>query len=220
MRIELPTKITPQEAIEVQQKLAPLVKCTGNPSRNITTVVGCDATYIQGKTVAAAVAVDYNNLTVRRASVVEEPTRFPYIPGLLAFREGPAVLRAIRAFRPSSYVCMVDGHGLAHPRRFGLACFVGLSLNRPTIGVAKSRLYGSVRGELVVDEQGRTIAELMKLPGSGKTIYVSVGHKISLQVAVKLVKHCITPQGPLPIRLAHEEVTRSKWQITKSNPVS
>ena len=220
MRIEVPTKITPQEAIELQQKLAPLVECTSKLPRNISTIVGCDATYVKGNTVAAAVAVDYSNFNVRRVRVVEEVTRFPYIPGLLAFREGPAVLLAIRALRLSSYVCMVDGHGLAHPRRFGLACFVGLSLNRPTIGVAKSRLCGSVRGGLVVDDEDRTLAELMNLPGSGKKIYVSVGHKMALREAVKFVERCITPQGPLPIKLAHEEVTRRKWEITKSNPVS
>jgi deoxyribonuclease V len=220
MQIEPPTRITAQEAMQLQQKLAPLVNCTDKLPRSTSTIIGCDATYIQGKTVAAAVAVDYENLSGRRVRVVEEATRFPYVPGLLAFREGPAVLRAIRALHSSSYVCMVDGHGLAHPRKFGLACFVGLSLNRPTIGVAKSRLYGSVREGLVLDERNRTIAELMNLPGSGKTIYVSVGHKISLPEAVKVVERCITPQGPLPIRLAHEEVTRRKWQITRSNPVS
>lgn len=71
---------------------------------------------------------------------VKERTKFPYIPGLLAFREAPSMLRAVRSLRARSYVCLVDAHGLAHPRRFGLACYVGLALDRPTIGVASERL--------------------------------------------------------------------------------
>jgi deoxyribonuclease V len=115
---------------------------------------------------------------------------------------------------------MVDGHGLAHPRRFGLACFVGLTLDRPTIGVAKGLLYGSVKGNHVVDAEERVVAELITLPSSRKTIYVSVGHKISLKRAVEVVKRCLTPQGPLPISLAHKEVTKKKWEIRKSNQAS
>jgi deoxyribonuclease V len=187
---------------------------------NLLSLVGCDASYIHGTTVAGAVSVDYDNLSVRRVKVVTEKTTFPYIPGFLAFREASAVLRAVRALRLVSFVCLVDGHGVAHPRKFGLACFVGLALDQPTIGVAKGLLYGSVKGNHVVDLEGRTIAELMTLPGSGKTIYVSVGHKISLKPAVEVVKRCLTPQGPLPIRLAHEEVTKRKWEIKRSNPVS
>jgi deoxyribonuclease V len=114
-------------------------------------------------------------------------------------------------------VCLVDAHGLAHPRKFGLACFVGLALNRPTIGVAKSLLYGWVRGRRVVDKTGYPIAELIPLPETGKTIYVSVGHKVSLQDAVRVVKQTLSPRGPIPIALAHEEVTKKKWQIRRSN---
>jgi len=164
--------------------------------------------------------MNYNNLNVIRIRTVKEPTRFPYIPGLLAFREGPAVLRAIRELKASSYVCLVDAHGLAHPRRFGLACFVGVALDRPTIGVAKSLLYGSVEGNQVLDEKDHPIAEIIALPGSGKKIYVSVGHKISLKDAVDIVKHCLTPRGPIPINLAHEEVTKRKWATKKSSQAS
>jgi deoxyribonuclease V len=220
MPIRIPTKITPKEAVRLQQRLAPLVKETDELPRNLSSLVGCDATYLNGTTFAAAISVEYENLTVDRVRTIKERITFPYIPGLLAFREGSAVLRAIRALRPRSYVCMVDGHGLAHPRRFGLACFVGLALDRPTIGVAKGLLYGSVKGNSVVDVEGRSIAELITLPGSGKTIYVSVGHKISLKLAVEVVERCLTPQGPLPIRLAHEEVTKRKWQIKRSNQAS
>jgi deoxyribonuclease V len=217
MRISIPTAITPQKAIKLQQRLAPLVKQTSDPAETIKTIVGCDACYLGKRTIAAAVSLSYDNLVIRRTKVISGRTAFPYIPGLLAYREGPAVIRAIRTLRPSSYVCIVDGHGVAHPRNFGLACFVGLVLGRPTIGVAKSLLCGTVSDDRVVDEQGHIIAELITLPRSGKTIYVSVGHKISLTDAVGIVKRCLTPQGPLPIRLAHEEVTRRKWHIERSS---
>jgi len=220
MRIRIPTHITPQEAIRLQQELSPLVEETSQLPVNLSAIVGCDATYIDETTIAAAVSVSYGNLSVQGTKVITGQTTFPYIPGLLAFREGSAVIRAIRAVRQAACVCMVDGHGLAHPRRFGLACFVGLVLDRPTIGVAKSLLYGSVRDGHIVDGDGVTIAELITLPRTGKTIYVSVGHKISLNDAVGVVKRCLTPQGPLPIRLAHEEVTKRKWELKKSNQVS
>ena len=182
--------------------------------------MGCDATYFGETTLAAATLVDYEGLKLLRVKSIKARTRFPYIPGLLAFREAPAVLRAIRALKAKSYVCLVDAHGLAHPRRFGLACFVGLALDLPTIGVAKSLLYGSVSGNEVLDKDGYKIAEIVSLPGGGKTIYVSVGHKVSLKDAVTIVKHCLTPRGPAPISLAHEEVTKQKWGLKKSNPAS
>ena len=218
MRVRLPSHISTQEAIRLQQELAPLIDKTSRIPEQISSIIGCDANYSDTTTLTAAVSVDYHNLSVQRRRVTTTATTFPYVPGLLAFREGPAVVRTIRALRSTSYVCMVDGHGLAHPRQFGLACFVGLVLEQPTIGVAKSLLYGSVRDNRVVDEYGSTIAELITLPGSGKIVYVSVGHKISLNDAVEVVERCLTPQGPLPVRLAHEEVTRRKWQTKRSNP--
>lgn len=220
MPIRIPSRITPRAAIALQKKLAPLVSETSDLSEKVTCLVGCDATYFRGATVAAAALVDYGNLALLKTKCLRERTRFPYIPGLLAFREGPAVLRAIRALRTKSYVCLVDAHGLAHPRKFGLACFVGVALNRPTIGVAKSLLYGWVRGKQVVDHEGYPIAELVQLPQSGKMVYVSVGHKVSLKDAVEIIKHCLTTRGPAPIIFAHDEVTKSKWQLKKSNPAS
>jgi deoxyribonuclease V len=182
--------------------------------------VGCDATYFGGTTLAAATLLDYESLKLVKVRSFLERTRFPYIPGLLAFREAPAALRAVRALHAKSYVCLVDAHGLAHPRKFGLACFIGLALDRPTIGVAKSLLCGSVRGSKVMDEQDCQIAEVLPLPGTSKSIYVSVGHKVSLKDAVKIVKHCLTPKGPAPLSVAHEEVTNQKWRLKKSSPAS
>ena len=185
----------------------------------IRSLVGCDATYFSGITIAAATQVSFADQSLLKIRATSEHTRFPYIPGLLAFREAPVVLRAIRGLHANDYVCLVDAHGIAHPRKFGLACYVGLVLDRPTIGVAKSLLYGRVEGSRVVDKDGRILAELVKTPG-GKTIYVSVGHKISLEDAVLIVKHSMGSGGPVPIRLAHDEVTKRKWRLKNSNQAS
>ncbi len=217
LRIRVPSKISPREAIALQKKLAPMVKESSELPAKITRLVGCDATYFRGTTLAAATLVGSGDLKLLKLKSFKERTRVPYIPGLLAFREAPAVLRAILALRVRSYVCLVDAHGLAHPRKFGLACFVGVALDRPTIGVAKSLLYGQVRGSEVLDRDGYQIAEIITLPESGKTIYVSVGHKVSLKDAVNIVKQCLSPRGPVPITFAHDEVTRQKWQLKRSN---
>jgi deoxyribonuclease V len=202
----------------LQEKWAPLVSEKSELPSNLKTLVGCDATYFHEMTIAGATTVDAESLCVLKVKVVSDETRFPYVPGLLAFREAPSVLRAIGALKADSYVCLVDAHGLAHPRRFGLACFVGVALDRPTIGVAKSLLYGSVRGSRVFDKDDYPLAELVTLPADGKTIYVSVGHKVSLEDAVKIVKGCLTPKGPAPIIMAHDEVTRKRCRLKKSNP--
>jgi deoxyribonuclease V len=220
LRIRVPKQITPRDAVRLQRKLSPLVKETSELPTPIHNLVGCDATYFSEIAIAAATQVRYADQSLLKIRSTTEHTRFPYIPGLLAFREAPVVLRAIRGLHANDYVCLVDAHGIAHPRRFGLACYVGLALDRPTIGVAKSLLYGQAEGSRVVDgEDGRILAELVKTPG-GKTIYVSVGHKISLEDAVLIVKHCMGSGGPVPIRLAHDEVTKRKWQLKNSNQAS
>jgi len=219
LRIRFAKQITPRDAVRLQRKLSPLVKETSELPTQIRNLVGCDATYFSGITIAAATLVRYADQSLLKIRSTSEHTRFPYIPGLLAFREAPVVLRAIRGLHANDYVCLVDAHGIAHPRRFGLACYVGLALDRPTIGVAKSLLYGQVEGSRVVDKDGRVLAELVKTPG-GKTIYVSVGHKISLEDAVLIVKHSMGSGGPVPIRLAHDEVTKRKWQLKNSNQAS
>jgi deoxyribonuclease V len=219
LRVRIPKQVTPREAIRIQTRLSSLVKETSQIPKPIRTLVGCDATYFSGITIAAATAVKYADLSLLKIRSTSEDTRFPYIPGLLAFREAPAVVRAIRGLRARDYVCLVDAHGVAHPRRFGLACYVGLVLDRPTIGVAKSLLYGEVIDGRIVDRDGRVLAEQVMTP-DGKTLYVSVGHKICLEDAVLIVKYCMGSRGPVPIRLAHDEVTMRKWQLRNSNQAS
>jgi deoxyribonuclease V len=194
---------TPAEAISLQLKLAGLVSTKSELHMPVSLVAAADATFTNGYTIASAVLVDYQTLDPLCYSVTRMRTHFPYVPGLLAFREAPALISALEKLSPSPSVYLIDGHGLAHPRRFGIACHVGLILNRPTIGVAKSRLFGMIKDDEIKDEKGSTIGKIIHLSRK-KILYVSVGHKIGLEDAVKIVSNCIESGNLKPMRLAHQ----------------
>jgi deoxyribonuclease V len=142
------------------------------------------------------------------------PVTFPYVPGLLAFRESPVVLAAFEKLRHDPDVALFDAQGRAHPRHFGLACHMGILLDLPSIGCAKSRLYG--RADELPDEpkamtplhdpvDGRVLGMVVRTKKGAPPVYVSVGHKVSLETAVRFVLEC-TKEGqrlPEPLRLAH-----------------
>ncbi len=159
---------------------------------------------------AAAAALDLASLELEESAVVCYRTAFPYVPGFLSFHETPAVLAALERLRMRLDLLLVDGHGLAHPRRFGLACHIGLLAAVPAIGVAKSVLIGRYeepgrdRGAwapLVHD--GETVGAALRTRSHTRPVYVSVGHRISLRTAIDYVLRC-TPMFrlPEPIRLA------------------
>jgi len=207
--ITIPRKRTSREAVLLQNKLASLVSQQSSLPEHIRYVAGADGTYENEKASGAAVLIDYDTLEPIETATASERVTFPYIPGLLSFREGPVVIRVLRKLEHKPDVCIVDGHGLAHPRRFGLACYVGLITNLPTIGVAKSRLFGREDGETLVDSEGNVIARVLQF--NRKSLYVSVGHKISLEDATRIVKHCITRRGLEPVLLAHQEARKLRW---------
>jgi deoxyribonuclease V len=172
-------------------------------------VAGADGAYDDEKASGAAVLIEYATLKPIETTTARARVTFPYVPGLLSFREGPMVVRVLRKLKIKPDVCIVDGHGLAHPRRFGLACYVGLVTNLPTIGVAKSRLFGTEVGETLIDSEGNVIARILR--SNRKSLYVSVGHKISLEDATRIVRHCTTKGGLEPILSAHQEANRLRW---------
>ena len=208
-RISIPQDLTAREAVLLQEKLASLVSQQSNLPDRIQYVAGADGAYDNEKASGAAVLIDYDTLEPIEITTANVRVTFPYVPGLLSFREGPVVIRVLRKLRHKPDVCIVDGHGLAHPRRFGLACYVGLVTSLPTIGVAKSRLFGTEDGETLVDSEGNIIARVLRF--NKKSLYVSVGHKISLEDATRIVKHCITRRGLEPVLLAHQEAKKLKW---------
>jgi deoxyribonuclease V len=131
-----------------------------------------------------------------------------YVPGFLGFREGPLLVRVAEELRVRPDVFLIDGQGVAHPRKFGLACHVGLALEKPAIGVAKSRLYGRSDHGRILDPGGEMIGRI--LTAGNRKFYVSVGHRISLETASDLVEKSIVNGHPSPLREAHLESIRAK----------
>lgn len=184
---------TPAEARALQEELRARVIATGGPA-DPRSVAGVDVHYARraGLVVAAAVRLDAGAAPCASAMGIR-PLAFPYVPGLLAFREAPAALEALAVLGPFDLL-FVDGHGLAHPRRFGIACHLGVLLDVPTIGVAKSRLVGEhaepgpEEGAAVpLLDRGEVVGMVVRTRARVRPVYVSVGHRVSLERAVELV---------------------------------
>ncbi len=214
--------VTPRQAIAIQRRLAARVRQL--PLVAAPRVVGgLDAAFSRDGRwcLAAVVAWDLRTQTVIEQHVATRPLTFPYVPGLLSFRECPAVLAALRKLRTPPDVLIYDGHGLAHPRRFGIACHVGVILSRPTIGCAKSRLIGthralgSKRGSVapLVDD-GETIGSVLRTQDGVNPVFVSVGHLVDLPAAQRIVLACaIRYRLPEPSRLADQLVGAARRAI-------
>jgi deoxyribonuclease V len=205
-------KLTPSAAIALQHRLRSRVIRLGMP-RRIRHVAGVDVGFERGGGVTrAAVAVlAFPGLELIDHATARLPTRFPYVPGLLSFREIPALLAALEQLELAPDVILCDGHGLAHPRRFGIASHLGVYSGIPTVGVAKSRLTGEHgmppqrRGAWVpLRDAGETIGAVLRSKPYTSPIYVSIGHRFSLAAAVRLVMACTTRYRlPETTRWAH-----------------
>ncbi|MGC8848017.1 MAG: endonuclease V [Conexivisphaera sp.] len=175
---------------------------------DVRLVAGLDVAYACGSAFGAAALVDIDGPRVVERAVSELEERIPYIPGFLAFREAGPMITALRRLRYRPDALMVNGHGIAHPRRFGIASHIGVVLGIKSIGIAKSRLMGEeVNGSLIMD--GEEVARILR---SGRMkIYVSVGHGISLEEAVRLTEATLTETGklPLPVQEAHNTATEA-----------
>ncbi|WP_037317222.1 deoxyribonuclease V [Amycolatopsis orientalis] len=187
---------TAAEAIEIQETLRGLVDREDRCPQEIVTVTGLDVAYDEGGGLIAAAAVTLETAefrVVEKRTVVSEVS-FPYEPGLFAFRELPSLLDALRALDHTPDLLICDGHGLAHPRRFGLACHVGVVTGLPTVGVGKTRFIGEhaepgpergARAPLM--DGGEVVGAVLRTQDGVKPLYVSVGHKISLDNACRQV---------------------------------
>jgi deoxyribonuclease V len=212
--------VTPEEAIRLQRELAPRVVGRDAGLRTPRLIAGMDVSYDKGSPwiYAAIVVLRLPDLSEVETVGVRTRAGFPYVPGLLSFREAPAGLEAWArlATRPDCLIC--DGHGLAHPRRLGLASHFGLWINRPTIGCAKSVLVGGYRepgrrrgglSDLVHD--GEVIGAAVRTRDATSPVFVSVGHRIGLAAAVVTVLSCAPRYRiPEPIRQAHALVNRMR----------
>jgi deoxyribonuclease V len=206
--IEFNSKFSVEKAHAMQKQLSRLVICEDTLPKRITYVAGVDVAYTKQHSIGAVAVLDYKTLTVVEAETAKVKTRFPYIPTLLSFREIPPALAAIRKLKTKPDVFLVDGQGRAHPYRLGFASHLGLLLDKTTIGVAKSPLCGKVGtfnqdGWTPIVDKGEVIGAAVTKDGK-KPIYVSTGHKVSLERAESIVKACSTGYRiPQPIRIAH-----------------
>jgi len=204
--------LTPREAVELQKRMRGSVRVEPL-GRKVETIAGADISFNKfDPTIYAGIVV----LRLPSLEVVEEvgvvsESRFPYVPGLLSFRETPSVLEAWAKLKTEPDALMLDGQGFAHPRRFGIACHVGLIINRPTLGCAKSVLVGKYeepsaeRGSWspMVDK-GETVGAALRTKNKVQPVYVSPGHLIDLPGAVELTLSCDGGyRQPEPTRRAH-----------------
>jgi deoxyribonuclease V len=183
-------------------------------------IAGADAAFSADKTTVFAAAVVYDRIekTIVDIQHAQRPADVPYVPGFLGFREGPAVLAAIESLRHPFGVISFDGQGYAHPRRCGLATHLGVTLDVPSIGVAKSRLIGThgEPGEAAgqstpLMDSIEQIGLVLRTRAATKPVYVSIGHRVDLTTAAQLVLACCTRYRiPQPTRIADIEVGRQK----------
>lgn len=210
-----------EEAEAIQRELQKRV-ITQNGFRDIKTIAGADLATVKGeeRLVCGIIVFSYPELNeIERASAVVEE-RFPYIPGLLAFREGPAIIETFKKLRNRPDVLMVDGQGIAHPRGLGIASHVGVILDIPSIGVAKERLYGRYREPpdkegawtpLISPPNGKTIGAVLRTKKGTKPVFVSIGHRVDLKTAVRITLQCTKGYRlPEPTRQADIFVARLK----------
>jgi deoxyribonuclease V len=208
-----------KEAIEIQRRLASQVRFIAIKKKP-KIIAGLDCAFSKdGKRIfAAAVVIDMSDFSIIETTTASRKVGFPYIPGLLSFRETPACIDAIEKLKTRPDVFIVDGQGIAHPRRLGIASHIGLLINKPTIGCAKSRLIGTFeeprskkgsRNPLM--DSGEEIGAVLRTRTDVKPVYVSVGHKCTLDDAISIVLGCTTKYRlPEPSRLAHQLVGRAK----------
>ena len=209
--------LSPRDAIALQRELAGRVIREGGPL-SVHLVAGVDVGFVRNRARAAVAVLSFPALELVDHAVAEAPVTFPYVPGLLSFREVPAVLDALGRVVTQPDVLLCDGQGIAHPRRCGFASHLGLWTDIPTIGVAKSRLIGEYGP--VPDQKGawvpllhgeEVIGAVLRTRASVAPIYVSVGHRVSLEGAIRCVLACTTRYRlPETTRWAHRLASGAK----------
>ena len=203
--------ISPRKAILIQEKL--LKKLRIEPLRKTPRLIAsADASFDDNKVIGAVVVMRFPELKIVEQVKHKRRLYFPYIPTLLTFREGPVLLECFRALKENPDLVIFDGQGIAHPRKMGLATHLGIILGKPTIGCAKSRLYGSFRTPgyrkgnfcYLKDKNGAKIGAILRTREGVKPIFVSPGHMIDIENSVKVIMQCSGKYRiPEPIRMSH-----------------
>ncbi len=198
-------------ATALQRDLSTRVKYTDDPGFEPQYMCGMDAAYDGDTAYVAAAVWDIPNKRIIETASTTDTVSTKYVSGFLGFREGPLLVRIAERVRTRPDIFLIDGAGIAHPRKFGLACHVGLAMDKPTIGVAKSRLYGKLDDSNIIDPEGKVIGRI--LAAGNRKFYVSVGHRISLKTAYDLVEKCMLNGHPAALREAHLESIRAKQGV-------
>jgi deoxyribonuclease V len=207
-----PWDLKPQEAKALQAGLSRhVVRQSRINFEDINTVAGVDAGYRNNTACAAVVVMNLTDLRIVEKAVAAKPIQFPYVAGLLSFREGPAIMEALKKLKTPPDLLMVDGQGIAHPRRFGVASHIGVLLDLPTIGCAKTRLVGvyeppqrSAGSTSFLTDEKETIGAVVRTRTDVKPVFVSIGHLMDLNDSIRVVlKSCRGYRLPEPLRKAH-----------------
>jgi len=226
LRLETRWNLAPREAMRLQESLRERVELK-DQFGEIRYVAGADMAFDPETEVAFAGVIVYRfpGLEEVERRMARRKLRFPYVPGLLSFRECPVLLAAFARLRTEPDLILIDGHGRAHPRRFGIACHIGILFDKPTIGCAKSRLVGEhqepderagATAPLMLE--GERIGVVLRTRDDVRPIYVTTGHRVSLDSAVGLVKQCLDGfRIPKPTREADHYVRdlRRAYQISR-----
>src|SRR5919112_1896567 len=191
------------DAIRLQKDVAKKVIWAKDDFGEISRICGVDIAYSASSNAAycSAVIMDRNTQHLIESIDVQTIVKCPYVPGLLMLREAEPIFYTLKLLKNSYDLLLIDGHGLLHPRKCGLACYIGVTLDRPTIGIAKSRLCGTVEPDGFVELDGELLGYAIS-----KKNYISVGHRITLKTAIELVKEV----GIEPLRLADINSKRNK----------
>ena len=196
--------MTYTDAIRLQKNIAKKVVAAKDDFGKISSICGVDIAYGGSDNNAAycsAVIMPRNMQKLIECVDVQTIVKHPYVPGLLMLREAEPIFYTLKLLKNTYDLLLIDGHGLLHPRKCGLACYIGVTLDKPTIGVAKSRLCGTVRPDGFVELDGEILGYAIS-----KKVYISVGHRMTLKTAIALVKEL----GIEPLRLADINSRRMK----------
>jgi deoxyribonuclease V len=212
-----------KKAHKAQLRLSEKIVFEDKLPKNVRFVAGVDVAYGKDMSVGAVAVLDYDSLKLIESQTAICKTRFSYIPTLLSFREIPPSILCIKKLQTMPDVFLVDGHGFAHPYGCGFASHLGLAIGKPTIGVAKDKLFGEIEnlneeGFAFLKHNDRIIGAVVTTKDGCKPVYVSVGHMISLETAIKIVKHCARYNRiPEPILKAHETANLVKRKINNTS---
>jgi deoxyribonuclease V len=197
-KLEHPWNLPPKEAVDLQKQLSRNVIRKSTIKRNaVRKVAGIDTAYRKGVACAAVVVLKFKGLETLEFKTAARPIEFPYVPGLLSFREGPVILAALDKLKSTPDLLIIDGQGVAHPRRLGIASHIGLLVDIPSIGCAKSKLLGhyeepgTKRGSFsYLTYHDDIIGAVVRTRTKVKPVYVSIGHRVNLRQSIQFVLHC------------------------------